>query len=96
MGSIPMAVVLLLALFVLVLFKFILNHNLAIPSVAVQSTKEGSCMKIKVKLMFASVLETLYGLGVSSWVGYLLPKATLNITGQYIVLKKWISERNCF
>jgi len=37
-------------------------------------------MKVKARQWFASVLETVYGLGVSGWVGHLLPKATLNIT----------------
>ena len=79
LGSIPILAVLLLALFVLVVIKLIQNRILAIPSVAVQSTKEGSNMKIKARQWFASVLETIYGLGVGSWVGHLLPKATLNV-----------------
>ena len=72
--------VLLLALFALAGIAFLKNRVLEMPSVAFMTTKEGSSMKMKAKLWFASVLGTIHGLGVNSWVSHLLPKATLNIT----------------
>ena len=61
------------ALLALVAVKFFINHTLAVPSTAATSVKEGKRMK-RVKVMFASVLDTIHGLGVSGLASCLLAK----------------------
>ena len=78
-----MTAVLLPAFLALVIMKYVQYRVLAMPNVAVLSTKKGINMIGKAKHMFTSVLETIHGLGVTSWVSYLLPKMTLNITSNY-------------
>lgn len=72
-GSTPTAAVLLLALLALMIVKYFVV-SLAMPSTAAKSVKKGKNMQNQRKLVFTSVLETIHGLGVSGWVGYLLSK----------------------
>ena len=46
------------------------------PTVRVQVTKEDNCMS-KLKVMLASALDTLHGLGVSGFASCLLTKGSL-------------------
>lgn len=72
-GATPAGAALLSALFALVALKFFTNRMLTMPSAAVLSAKEGSFMK-RAKVMFASVLDTFHGLGVSGLASCLLTK----------------------
>lgn len=72
-GATPAGAALLSVLFALVALKFVVNHTLAVPSAAVRFAKKGKYMK-RVKVMFASVLDTIHGLGVSSLASCLLTK----------------------
>ena len=69
-GATPAAVVSLLALFSLVVVKFLamLATTCAVP----RTVKEGRVMKT---LVFASVMETFHALGASNWASCPLTKA---------------------
>lgn len=76
MGATPVGAALFSAFLALVAFKFLVNRVLAVPSVTGNFTKEGSLMK-RAKLMFASALETVHGLGVSGLASCLLTQGSL-------------------
>ena len=76
MGATPMGAALLSAFLALVALKFLVNRVLAAPSVTDKFTKEGSFME-RAKLMFASALETVNGLGVSGLASCLLTQGSL-------------------
>ncbi|MDB6014066.1 MAG: hypothetical protein JWL65_6316 [Gammaproteobacteria bacterium] len=69
-GATPTVVVLLLALFSLVVVKFV--AMLATTCAESRTAKEGRNMKT---LVFASVMETIHALGASSWASGPLAKA---------------------
>lgn len=75
-GATPAGAALLSAFFALVALKYLINHTLAMPRAAVTSAKEGSYMK-RAEFLFASVLDTFHGLGVSGLASSLLTKASL-------------------
>ena len=75
-GATPAGAVLLSALFALAAVKYVVNRLLAMPTVRVQVTKEDNCMS-KLKVMLASALDTLHGLGVSGFASCLLTKGSL-------------------
>ena len=76
-GSTPAGTVLLSALFALAAVKYVVYRLLAMPSVGDLSTKEDNCMS-KFKVMLASAMGTLHGLGVSGLAGCLLTKDSLS------------------
>lgn len=76
-GATPAGAALLSAFLALVALKFVINHTLAVPSTAVESVKEGGFMK-RAKVVFASVLDTVHGLGVSGLASCLLAKISLS------------------
>lgn len=72
-GAIPVGAGLLSALFTLVAIKVVVNHALEMSTAAAHTAKEGTTMRI-VKLVFASAMDTVHGLGVGSLASCLLTK----------------------
>lgn len=77
-GATPAGAALLSAFLALVALQFVVNHTLAVPSAAVNFAKKGKHMK-RAKVMFASVLDTIHGLGVSGLASCLLAKGSLSL-----------------
>lgn len=76
-GATPAGVALFSAFLALVALKFVVNHALAVPSMAVnRSMKEGKHMT-RTKVMFAAVLDTIHRLGVSGLASCLLAKGSM-------------------
>jgi len=73
-GATPAGAALLSALFALVVLKAMVYH--VMPSATVQFAKRGNTMK-RVKVLFASTLETFHGLGVSGLASCLLTEEFL-------------------
>ena len=72
-GATPPGAVLLSVLLALVAIKYVVNRLLAVPTATDLFAKGDSLMK-RVKVMLASVLDTVHGLGVSGLASCLLTK----------------------
>ena len=75
-GATPAGLVLLSALFALVAVKYVVNRLLEMPSAGELTAKEDNCMS-KFKVMLASAMDTIHGLGASGLASCLLTKDSL-------------------